>query len=467
MIPSIAARRTAGSPTSVLAQFAADLSWADVPDKVRQRVKDILVDTLASAMVGHGADDTSTVIGFARDLAGAGESTVIGGQPLAMTGATVANGFLITAQMLCDVHRPTLCHVTPEVVAPSLVMGERQDASGAEFLTSIAIGLEVCTRVGIGMNYVPFRRRGWHAPGITGTLGAAATVGRLLGLNPAEMSNALSLAGSQAGGTFAQLGSPALKFQQARGALSGLMAGLLAARGLRAAAEILTHPDGGLYSAFSDGGDPEAAIENLGSRWELENISLRAWPVGVHLLNPVACLFALLDKHDVSSENVARIVVRLGPAGAKTHAEKAWQDTFRARMSLHWAMAVSLHDRACWLEQFSPDRLTDRSVSDFANSRVFLAEDPELKGAAAAVTLETMDGQVHSVTREFPPGDAATPFTHQEVLAKLQAAGKSFGPPEDLARLDSDVATLEAVRHVRPFIRRLGRPGPLEGSDHE
>jgi 2-methylcitrate dehydratase PrpD len=458
MIPSIAAPTTAAGPTSILAQFAADLSWEDVPEKVGQRVKDILVDALASAMVGHGADDTSTMIDFARDLGGAGDSTVIAGQPLAMTGATVANGFLITAQMLCDVHRPTLCHVTPEIVASSLVMGERQDVSGADFLTSIAIGLEVCTRVGIGMNYIPFRQRGWHAPGITGTLGAAAAVGRLLGLNPPQMSNALSLAGSQAGGTFAQLGTPALKFQQARGALSGLMAGLLAARGLRAATEILTHPDGGLYSAFSDGGDPGAVTEDLGSRWELENISLRAWPVGVHLLNPIACLFALLDRHHVSPGDVVRIDVRLGPAGTKTHREKAWQDTFRARMSLHWAMAVVLHDRACWLEQFSPDRLADRSVSDFASSQVFLEEDFALKGAAAVVKLETVDGQVHTMTREYPPGDAATPFTHEEVVAKLQVAGRSFGPPEDLARIDSDVTTLEEVRHVRPFIRRLGRP---------
>ena len=465
MTASIEAPTAATGPTSVLAQFAAELSWADIPDRVQQRVKDILVDTLASAMVGHGADDTATVLGFARDLGGAGDSTVIGGQPLAMTGATVANGFLITAQMLCDVHRPTLCHVTPEIVAPALVMGERRDASGSEFLTSIAIGLEICTRVGVGMNYVPFRRRGWHAPGITGTLGAAAAVGRLLGLNPAQMSNALSLAGSQAGGTFAQLGSPALKFQQARGALSGLMAGMLAGRGLRAAAEILTHPDGGLYSAFSDGGDPDAAIENLGGSWELENISLRAWPVGVHLLNPIACLFALLDTHQLAPENIARIEVRLGPAGSATHAEKAWQDTFRARMSLHWAMAVVLYDRACWLEQFSPDRLTDRAVAEFADTRVFLAEDPALKGAAARVTLETLDGQVHSITREFPPGDAATPFTHEEVVAKLFAAGRSFGSPEELSALEADVTAMEAAGHVRPFIRRLGRPSA--GSDHE
>ncbi len=155
--------------------------------------------------------------------------------------------------------------------------------------------------------------------------------------------------------------------------------------------------------------------------------------------------------------------MRLGPEATKTHAEKGWQDTFRARMSLHWAMAVVLHDRACWLGQFSPDRLKDQSVSEFADSRVFLAEDPALKGAAAAVTLETLDGHVYRMTREFPPGDAAAPFSRQEVLAKLSVAGRSFGPPEDLARLDADVATLEAVRHVRPFIRRLGRPGPPEG----
>jgi 2-methylcitrate dehydratase PrpD len=187
----------------------------------------------------------------------------------------------------------------------------------------------------------------------------------------------------------------------------------------------------------------------------------------VHLLNPVACLLALLEVHQVSPENIARLDVRLGPAGTKTHAQKAWQDTFRARMSLHWAMAVVLHDRACWLEQFSPDRLTDRAVSDFADKRVFLMEDPALKGAAAYVALETVDGQVHSMTREFPPGDAATPFTHEEVLAKLSVAGQGFGSPEELARLDADVATMEDVGHVRPFIGRLGRPGSPEGSDHE
>ena len=39
--------------------------------------------------------------------------------------ATLLNGYLITAVTVCDVHRATLCHTTPEVVPPALAIAER------------------------------------------------------------------------------------------------------------------------------------------------------------------------------------------------------------------------------------------------------------------------------------------------------------------------------------------------------
>ena len=66
----------------------------DAGKKVKGRKRHILVDTLASAMVGHGADDTSIVINFARDLGGAGDSTVIGGQLGARYGRRLDPGVL-------------------------------------------------------------------------------------------------------------------------------------------------------------------------------------------------------------------------------------------------------------------------------------------------------------------------------------------------------------------------------------
>ena len=87
-------------------------------------------------------------------------------------------------------------------------------------------------------------------PGVIGPFGAAAAAGRLLGFDEDTMARAFGLAGSQAAGTFAAWGTPTVKFHQCRGALSGLMAALLAQQGFLATREFLTTPDGGLYSTY-------------------------------------------------------------------------------------------------------------------------------------------------------------------------------------------------------------------------
>ena len=74
------------------------------------------------------------------------------------------------------------------------------------------------------------------------------------------MAIAFGLAGSQAAGTFAAWGTSSVKFHQFRGALSGLMAALLAEEGFVATRQFLTAPDGGFYSTYS-GGDPGNAAE--------------------------------------------------------------------------------------------------------------------------------------------------------------------------------------------------------------
>src|SRR5208337_379208 len=155
-------------------------------------------------------------------------------------------------------------------VPPALAIAEREDSSGRDLLVAIAAGSEVTTRIGIGLDYPVFRARGWHGPGVLGPFGAAAAVGRLRRFDAQTMAKAFGLAGSQAAGTYAAWGTPTVKFHQCRGALSGLLAALLAQQGFVANPDFLTHPDGGLYSAYSDGGHPDRVIAELGTRWELQ-----------------------------------------------------------------------------------------------------------------------------------------------------------------------------------------------------
>ena len=107
------------------------------------------------------------------------ESSVIGGGHLSLAGATLLNGYLVTAVTMCDVHRATMTHITPEIVPPALAIAERDGLSGRDLLVAIAAGCEVTTRIGIGLDYPAFRARGWHGPGILGPFGAAAAVGSL------------------------------------------------------------------------------------------------------------------------------------------------------------------------------------------------------------------------------------------------------------------------------------------------
>ena len=228
----------AAEATQALAQFAAALRYEDIPPRVREHCKTLLLDALACAVAGRLGEETGQIAALASGLAQGCEFSVIGGDHLSLAGATLLNAYLVTAVTMCDVHRETMTHVTPEVMPPALAIAERDGLSGRALLTAIAAGCEVTTRVGIGTDYPKFRARGWHGPGIFGPFGAAAAVGSLLKFDADTMARAFGLAGSQAAGTFAAWGTPTVKFHQCRGALIGIDGGAVGAAKIRRHARV-------------------------------------------------------------------------------------------------------------------------------------------------------------------------------------------------------------------------------------
>ena len=449
---------SAATPTAELARFIAALEYGHLPAAVRERVKDIILDTLASAIAGRKGDESRQIRALASALGGPGEASVIGGEQLSLAGATLLNGYLITAVTVCDVHRPTLCHTTPQVVPPALAIAERDGASGRALIVAVAAGLETTVRVGLGTNYPAFRARGWHSPGVIGPFGGAAAAGKLLGLDAERQCNALGLAGSQSAGTFAHWGTPTIKFHQSRGALSGLMAGLLAERGFLASAEILAHKDGGLFNAYSDGGQPDAVTAGLGSRWELEQIALRLWPAASSIQSVITALFALIEAHDLKPARIASVRVGLSKTVYDMHGTLAWNDKFKALLSTPYVTAIVLHDRRCWLEQFEPARFNDPAVDTFARERVKIEVDPRVEGTGAAIEIRTVDGAVYTDRRAAPKGDPSDPLTRAEIEDKLRTAAAGFLFADSVQRIIALVGSLEHLGNVRELLAALRAP---------
>ena len=446
----------AGDLTQALARFAATLTYDQIPDSAREHCKNLLLDAVACALAGKQGEETHQVAAFAAALAQSTEASIIGGDRLSLAGSTLLNGFLITAVTMCDVHRATLTHITPEVVPPALAIAERDGLSGRDLLVALAAGGEVMTRIGIGMDWPAARARGWHGPGVLGPFGAATAVGRLLGFDEETMARAYGLAGSQSAGTFAAWGTPTVKFHQCRGALSGLMAALLAQQKFVATREFLTAKDGGLFNTYSNGGRPDLVTAELGKRWELEQIALRLWPSASTIQGFATAMFELVEKHRVSFDHVRKVRVFMNQAGVDMHGMfPRYQGKFEALLSTHYCAAAILHDRALTLAQFEPARYNDPTLARFAAEQVETKVDSSLTGVQSIVEADLADGRTVAVRCDHSRGSPENPLTRAEIVEKFRAYGKSVLPGARVEEAIAAITRLEDLKSVRSLMDTL------------
>lgn len=441
---------TVTEPTRALASFAAGLTLEAIPTRTQAAVKALLLDALACALAGHQGEETPQISLLAGALGTAPETSVIGSGRMSLAGATVLNGFLVTAVTMCDTHRATLTHVMPEVLPPALAIAERDGRSGRDLLVALTAGAEVTTRIGLGLEYPVFRKKGWHGPGVLGPFGAAAAVGRLRGFNGDTMARAFGLAGSQSAGTFAAWGTPTVKWHQCRGALSGLMAALLAETGFVANREFLTAPDGGLYNTYAEGGRPDLALDGLGERWELETIALRPWPAASNIQGAVTALFDLVERHAIDPAAVRAVRLAVAKVPFDMHGGFAtYNGKFEALLSAHYAAAVILHDRALTLAQYEPERYEDAGLRRFAAEKVTVRHDPALSGSETAAEIEMADGTVHATRIAQPRGAAENPMTRRQIEDKFRTYAAQRLPASRIDSVIDAVNGLESQSFVR------------------
>jgi 2-methylcitrate dehydratase PrpD len=407
-------------PTTALARFASGLRLVDIPAEARERVKWLVLDSIGCMVAGLGGEEIPQVTVLADAIGPTGESSVVGGGTMSLGAATFLNAYLLSASTAMDSFVPAAFHLTPETVPPALAVAEQQHRSGRDLIEAIAAGLEIGVRIAKGLNLASFRGNGWHAPGVVGPFAGAIAGGRLLGCDAAQLRDAIGLAGSQSAGTYACWGTPTVKFHQARGALSGLMAAVLANQGFASAPEFLTATDGGLYSSYCDGGDPSAVLRGLGDDFALEEISFRRWP-GAHS-GVATALFGLLDQGSFDIDDIERISVFVPPSTARSFGVFDGASTrFEALNSIHHVVAVVMRYATLGPEHFSRFYYEDQQLRQFAIRRVHIEGDASLGREGARVRVERRGGASQSFTSEHAKGSPSNPLTLEELLSKFRS----------------------------------------------
>jgi 2-methylcitrate dehydratase PrpD len=297
-------------PTQTLADFVAGLRHDDIPGDIRNRAKAYVLDNVGVALVGTRQPVYAKAAEGLRQAAGLGDAALIGSpERTSLTAAVLLNGVAIGDFEYEHVGYSS--HPAASVFPAVLGLTRHLGRTGADLLTAMVAGYEIAARIGRASTAKVESERGFHNPGLNGTLAAAAAASRLLGLDREQTASALGVAASSSAGlmAFTTTGALTKRLHPGRAGQLGLEAALLAASGVTGPRDVLENPLG-YFHAFS----PEPAIDGLlaglGEHWLGSDMIVKLSPVHGHALPFVYAVDALYqsgprpDADDISSVSI-------------------------------------------------------------------------------------------------------------------------------------------------------------------
>ena len=427
-----------------LASFAANLKIADIPHDVINRAEDLLVDWFGSAIAGKGSRPVETITQFAQSMGGfsashPGPSEVLitrsSSSPFL---AAMANAAASHVAEQDDVHNGSVFHPATVVFPPALACAQAIGASGEELLVSAIAGYEVGIRVGEFLGRSHYKV--FHTTGTAGTIAAAATVGRLLKLNPEQMLHAFGSAGTQSAGLweFLRDAADSKQLHTAHAASTGLMSAYIAQAGFTGAQHILEGKQG-LAAGMSSDSDPSKLVDRLGSRWALAETSFKYHASCRHTHPAADALLQVMLAHQLKPSDIAKVetLVHQGAIdvlGPVTDPATVHQSKF----SMGTVLALIAHYQFAGLTEFD-QHFHDEAICLFRD-RVTMTLDPEVDGAypqrwIGKVKVHLNNGQILDGRVDEPKGDPGNTLSRAEITDKAMrlAAFSGGASPNEMA----------------------------------
>ncbi len=459
-------------PTGRLAIWVAELTREQVPHEVVERAKHLLLDGLGCALVGAQLPWSRIATDAVLGLEGKGDTPVIGtGQLTSAPAAAVLNGTFIQGFELDDFHPLAPLH-SCSLLIPALLSTATtrpETTTGAEFLLAAIAGFEVGPRVGYTLHGTQMLDRGWHSGPVFGTHSAAMASGKLRGLPPAQLEDALGLAGTQSAGLMAaQYEAMSKRMHHGLAARNGFYAAGLAAAGYTGIKRVFEREYGGYLSVFGEGHDPDASLltGELGQRWETSIIMVKSYAAmgGLHgAIDAARQLRSSVGPEDIA--NISRVDITVG----ETIYKHGWWQPQRpltaigAQMNIGYATAAALLDGNVLPEQFTPNRLDSEDIwSLIAATEVHLDEslaDADItEKFRTDVTVTTRDGTVHHARVDVPHGAPTDPVTDDELVAKFHSLADRVTSRGRADAIEKAVVGLENLDDIGYLIDLLAAP---------
>lgn len=443
-----------GRSTEALARFVTDTGYDEIPADIVHATKRMVLDEIIVAGAAMKTPMGRTLSRLFTERGGAEEATLIAGgcrlpaQSAAHIHAQLAN--------LLDADETTVnrMHVVSANVMTGLAMAEKLGSSGRDLIAAIATGFDISARVGLSLeqflpdgdgNLVFAPLFGWSWM----TFGAAATAGRLVGLDSYHMQRAFGQALVTSPATFDVLryqrsfwreGEPAAwhKYQMCGAASEAAVnAALLVSWGWVAQPDVLDDGSSFWRSYGAVGCDWDKLYEGLGETWHMRGVAVKPYPFCRFGHAALDIMTRIVAAEKFSADEIEEVVVRVAPHDLSRSLMKLTVVDEALKLMSSQPMALALVALGIPPGKWFQADLKDERVRSLARrmrhevveewSPVLLEQqtgDGFFRRLPTEVTVRLKSGQAHSGYEEYARGD---PWAPTHAMSDADLADKARG----------------------------------------
>ncbi len=449
--------------TRTMAEWAASVTYEDLPTEVVTEAKRFFMDSVGCALGGAQQHDVHIAREVLGECAGSGDATVlVTGERWDPVSASLLNALMIRVMDYNDIYWKQDPSHPSDIIPAAMAAAERAGRSGRDLLVGIALAYEFEQRL-CEVSFPGVREIGWHHATLTAAASPIAA-GRMLGLNAEQIQHAIGISASRhctTGSVTAGKLTMMKNTVDPMATQSGVIAALLAEKGYTGPEHVLDGKEG-FSHVFDSEWKFSILTDGLGESWRILQCGMKFFPTEALTHAPISATLDLVNGHDLAADEVETVTIYSLARAADILADPSKYDPRTketADHSLPYVIAAAVADRQVTPLQFTDAKIMDEKIRAQL-PKVKVIADPEIEAVfpelqRVRVVIRTTDGREIEKELDYPKGDPRNPLTNDEISGKFKALAEGIATPEDVERMQAAIGRTESFDDVRELMGEL------------
>ncbi len=439
----------------------------EIPRSVIEKAKACVLDTIGVTIAGSQDEVGKVLANYIRDLEGKPTCGVIGTSiRTAPPMAALANGAMGHALDFDDISYVYHAHPSVSVLPAALAVGEMVNASGMQVLGAFIIGTEVASKLGAMVN-PKLAEDGWHSTSVIGAFGAAAAAGKLLDLTENQLAQSFAIAASEASGIKGSIGSMCKPFQVGRSCENGVVAALLAKKGVTGGLDIFEKIYGFCHT-FKVSNDFEPFYPKMGNPFDIEKPGFypKEFPSCSASHPAMNAAIRLIREHCIDPDQIESVNCAATPWVIASLLCPNPQNAVQARFSMQFCLAIAFLGRGeVKVTDFRDEKVREAKTVDMMK-KITLQISPELaqKGIAppdgpeaALVNIVLKDGRQYHESQFFADWRPDNMPSWKVLTEKYRDCSYLVLSNDKLKRSIKQIEEMERLKTIRELMASIVR----------